>query len=137
MIALIISFASGAIFAVGLSISQMINPYRVKGFLDIFGNWDYSLAFVMAGAVLFNLFAFKFIKSKKPLCSEAHFWPEKKDVDKRLIVGAVLFGVGWGLIGICPGPAIVNLVTLKKEAFIFVLSMIAGMYLFKLSEKKV
>ncbi|ATH06813.1 YeeE/YedE family protein [Halobacteriovorax marinus] len=135
MKSIIVSFASGIIFAVGLSVSGMTNPDKVKGFLDIFGNWDISLAFVMIGAIGFNFFSFKKITKKKPLFSDSHFLPTKSDIDKRLILGASIFGIGWGLLGICPGPAIVNLVTLNTNAVLFVASMTIGMFIFKLIEK--
>ena len=126
----IISLISGVIFAVGLVISGMIDPNRVLGFLDIFGEWDYSLAFVMGGAVIINLVLFPFILSKKPTCDDRHYMPERTDLDKRLIIGSALFGIGWGLVGICPGPGIVNLVTLDPKALIFIISMIVGMFVF-------
>lgn len=128
----ILSMISGIIFAIGLVISGMINPDKVIGFLDIFGQWDYSLAFVMGGAVIFNLVTFKFLKKKeRPFFNENFDWPTKKDIDSNLIVGAALFGIGWGLIGICPGPAIVNLISLDERVFAFVISMILGMIGFK------
>lgn len=127
MTALIISFISGIFFSLGLSISGMINPHVVKGFLNLFGQWNYSLIFVMGGAVTFNFISFKVISNKKPLCANEHFWPTNKDVDSKLIVGSALFGIGWGLVGICPGPAIVNLIKLDAKIIVFVISMIAGM----------
>lgn len=136
MKALIISFISGIIFAIGLSVSGMVNPEKVKGFLDIFGNWDISLAFVMIGAIGLNFFSFKVITKRKPVCSDSHQLPTNNTVDKRLITGAALFGAGWGLLGICPGPGIVNLVTLNSNAFLFVISMSVGMGIFKVLEQK-
>ncbi len=135
MIGHMISLGAGVIFAIGLSLSGMINPDKVIGFLDIFGNWDYALVFVMAGAVIFNFFSFRFLRSRKPICSHSHFWPTKMEVDKNLFIGSALFGIGWGLAGICPGPAIVNLVTLEPKAFVFVLSLVMGMFLFKVTQK--
>jgi uncharacterized membrane protein YedE/YeeE len=135
MKSLLTSFVSGIIFAVGLSISGMTDPMKVKGFLDIFGDWDVALAFVMIGAIGFNFFAFKVIKKGKPLFSASHSLPSRKDIDSKLILGSALFGVGWGLVGICPGPAIVNLATLEANAIVFVVSMSAGMLIFKLLEK--
>lgn len=139
MKASLISLVSGIIFAAGLSLSGMVNPEKVRGFLDIFslhGGWDFSLVFVMGGAVMFNFFAFKFLQKRKPMCSNEHFLPTKKDLDSRLIVGATLFGIGWGLVGICPGPALVNLVTFKSEILVFVVSMLAGMFIFNQIEKR-
>ena len=135
MKAQLISFFSGIVFAIGLSISGMINPNKVKNFLNILGNWDYSLALVMVGAVGFNYFTFKYFKNKKPLCAPSHFLPNNNEIDKNLIIGSALFGTGWGLVGICPGPAIVNLVTLDHSLIIFVISMISGMVAFSFYEK--
>jgi uncharacterized protein len=127
----LISLVSGIIFAIGLSISGMVNPNKVKGFLDIFGNWDYSLAFVMGGAVLFNLASFKYLLTKKPYIAEKHEIPKSNLIDKKLLIGASLFGIGWGLVGICPGPAISNLVTLNLKSILFVFSMLIGMLIYK------
>ena len=132
----IVSFLAGIIFSIGLTISGMVNPFKVKGFLDIFGNWDYSLAFVMGGAVIFNLVAFNIVLNKKPLFSESYFLPKKFKADRNLILGAILFGAGWGLVGVCPGPALVNAVTLNGDVFIFIISMVLGMIFFKGIEKK-
>ncbi len=129
---IIVGLVSGVIFSFGLVYSGMTNPAKVIGFLDIFGAWDPSLAFVMGGAVCFNLISFHFIfKRKDPVLEESFDLPAKKDVDKKLLIGATVFGVGWGLIGICPGPSIVNLVTLHLNSFLFVGSMIVGMLVFK------
>jgi uncharacterized membrane protein YedE/YeeE len=114
----------------------MINPHKVKGFLNLFGEWDIALAFVMGGAVIFNLISYKFILNKKPFLEVKHFISEKVHIDKRLLIGSAMFGVGWGLIGICPGPGLVNLVTLKTPILIFIASMIAGMLMFKFTHKK-
>lgn len=132
----LVSLISGIIFAIGLAISGMVNPEKVKGFLNIFGNWDYSLALVMAGAVGFNLFTFRILVKRKPLWSTQHFLPEKADLDWSLIIGSALFGIGWGLAGICPGPGLVNLTTLSVNATTFVIAMLAGMYIYKLVERK-
>jgi len=127
-----IGLVSGIIFSFGLVFSGMTNPEKVIGFLDIFGKWDPSLAFVMGGAVIFNLISFHFIlRRKAPLLEQNFDLPLKVEIDKKLIIGASIFGVGWGLIGICPGPSIVNLVTLNINSFLFVGSMIIGMTLFK------
>ena len=127
----IIGLISGVIFAMGLGVSGMINPQKVLGFLDIFGHWDYSLAFVMLGAVGFNFVSFKVLQKQKPFCAPQHFLPTKTEIDIKLIVGSALFGIGWGLMGICPGPAIVNLVTLHPTILTFVASLILGMLLYK------
>lgn len=127
----IVSLISGIIFSIGLVVSGMINPAKVKGFLDIFGSWDYALVFVMGGAVVFNVLAYFFIFKGKPFLESQFFLPTKKDFDKNLIIGSSLFGIGWGLTGICPGPGIVNLITLNSDIFIFIISMVVGMLLFK------
>ncbi len=134
----LISFIAGIIFAVGLSISGMVNPMKVQGFLDLLGlhgKWDISLMFVMGGAVGINFFTFKFLTKRKPFCSPEHFLPEKKEIDRNLLIGSAMFGVGWGIMGICPGPALVNLVTGHSNAILFVVSMLVGMVIFKFTEK--
>lgn len=127
----LIGLLSGIVFGVGLVISGMTNPIKVVGFLDIFGEWDYSLAFVMGGAVVINLILFTLILKRKPLLEEDHSLPSIFKVDKKLISGSALFGIGWGLVGICPGPGIVNLVTLNINSIVFIISMITGMIIFK------
>lgn len=131
----LIAFIGGVIFSVGLVVSGMTNPQKVIGFLDLFGDWDASLAFVMGGAVVVNLILFKLIMNKKPLFADKHSIPSNKIIDKRLILGSMMFGIGWGLVGICPGPGIVNLVTFDTSAIMFVLSMIIGMFIFKVTVK--
>lgn len=126
-----ISLLSGLIFSIGLVISGMINPSKVKGFLDIFGKWDYALIFVMGGAVLFNILAYLIIFKGKPFFTDRFYLPSKSAIDKNLVIGTSLFGIGWGLSGICPGPALVNIVTLNTNIFVFIFSMIIGMLIFK------
>lgn len=134
---LFVSFISGAIFSVGLVISGMINPNKVIGFLNIFEQWDYSLALVMGGAVAFNLIAFKLIKRiQTPLLGEKFHWPTKNDIDRKLIFGAGLFGIGWGIIGICPGPGVVNLLLFDHKVIAFILSMLFAMASYKFIAKK-
>lgn len=125
------SFLAGIIFAIGLVVSGMTNPQKVIGFLDIFGSWDYSLAFVMGGAVGVNLISFSFLKKKSPVFSPKFYLPSKKDIDGKLIGGAILFGAGWGIAGICPGPGIVNLAMTNMTSVIFIGSMILGMVIYK------
>lgn len=131
-----ISFFCGIIFSLGLVISGMTNPDKVIGFLDIFGAWDPSLAFVMGGAVLVNLVSFKLILKRKPYFADKHLIPSNSTIDKKLIVGSVFFGIGWGLIGICPGPAIANLITFDVNLLVFLVSLIVGMLAFRLFETK-
>lgn len=104
---IIASLGCGLLFGVGLTVSQMINPAKVMAFLNLFGDWDPSLAFVMGGALLATTLGYRIVLGRKAPVLASHFQiPTRKDVDVRLIGGAVLFGVGWGLTGLCPGPAI-------------------------------
>ncbi|MCU4674579.1 YeeE/YedE family protein [Catenovulum sp. 2E275] len=127
---IIIAFSSGLIFGLGLIVSQMANPEKVIHFLDISGNWDPSLAFVMAGALcVFIPVWFLYIKKlNKPLLGETFSLPSNTLVDKNLILGAIFFGIGWGLAGICPGPALVNLTGDTAKILVFILAMIVGMF---------
>jgi uncharacterized membrane protein YedE/YeeE len=132
----LMSLITGIVFGIGLVISGMTNPAKVIGFLDITGNWDYSLALVMGGAVVFNFFAFKLIKKRRAsILGDAYECPTNRKIDKKLIIGSALFGIGWGLIGICPGPGIVNLVNLDPSILLFVISMLIGMGIYKQFEK--
>jgi uncharacterized membrane protein YedE/YeeE len=116
----LISFISGVIFSIGLIISGLIDPQKIVGFLDFFGDWDYDLALVMASAVLFNFLTFKFIlKLKKPILTNYFFLPTKETIDFPLILGSILFGIGWGMIGLSPGPAIVNLIHGNTKIIMF------------------
>jgi len=111
-------------------------PQKVLAFLDITGIWDPSLMFVMGGAIAVNVIFLKFIlKRKTPYFAKNFSIPTKKSLDRNLIVGSLLFGIGWGMAGICPGPAIANVPTLSFEVFFFVGSMLLGMLLFHLVEK--
>ena len=128
----IISLVSGIIFGVGLVFSEMINPEKVLGFLDLFGNWDPSLAFVMIGALIISSPLFHIIKNKeKPLFAEKFNYSNNKEVNNRLIVGSALFGAGWGLGGLCPGPAISSIALININSFTFVFAMFFGFYLVK------
>ena len=115
----ILYFISGSIFGIGLIISGMSNPQKVLSFLDIFGNWDPSLMFVMVGAISITAIYFIVIKNKTT----------KLSIDKKLIVGSLIFGIGWGLVGICPGPAIVVLGSASIKGVIFVIALLIGMFL--------
>lgn len=124
---IIASFAAGAIFGLGLVISGMANPAKVLGFLDLAGNWDPTLAFVMGGAILVAFPAFQLAKRReKPLLAEKWSLPDRGDIDPRLLAGAALFGIGWGIAGFCPGPALAAIGIVPVEALIFVAAMIAG-----------
>lgn len=119
---------SGALFGVGLVISGMVQPSKVIGFLDVSGAWDPSLALVMGGAMLVHSVAYALIKRRgKPLFAEKLALPTRRDLDPKLIGGAALFGVGWGLGGLCPGPGLVAGATIATDALVFVGMMLAGM----------
>ena len=129
MISKIISFISGIIFGVGLSVSNMINPEKVLGFLDLFGQWDPSLIFVMMGAIIVSAPVFFLFRNKnKPLFADNFAIPTLKSVDKNLIIGSATFGIGWGMVGFCPGPAISSLALLQPLSILFVIAMILGFY---------
>jgi len=124
------SFFAGVIFAVGLGISGMTDPAKVVGFLDVTGRWDPTLLFVMAGAVGLHFLTFRLIRKREsPLFTKEWHIPERKDISLRLVIGSLMFGIGWGLAGYCPGPAIVSLATLDLRPVAFVLAMLAGMWL--------
>jgi len=128
------SFACGLIFGTGLLISGMTDPDKVLGFLDIFGAWDATLAFVMAGAVAVSAAGFALARRRgAPLLAPRFLWPTRRDIDASLVAGAVLFGVGWGLVGICPGPALVNLAGLSLPVVLFVGAMVIGMIGYEVS----
>ena len=126
----LVSLFCGIIFGIGLVISQMINPAKVLGFLNLFGEWDPSLAFVMIGALIVSSPLFHLFKNKeKPIFSTSFSISENKEIDKRLIIGSILFGAGWGLIGLCPGPAISSIALLNTSSVTFVFSMFIGFYI--------
>ena len=132
----IIALLVGIIFGVGLIIAQMTNPSKIIGFLTFGQNWDSSLLFVMASAVFFSFFAFNFIKqNNKTLLNLDFEIPKRTDINLSLIAGAAIFGTGWGMVGLCPAPAIVSLVFGNSQTLLFVISMLVGMYLFKLTKK--
>lgn len=126
----------GLVFGIGLILGDMTNPAKVIGFLDLFGNWDPSLAFVMGGAISVGLVAFR-VAGGRPtsLLGEPMRLPTRNDIDKRLITGSLVFGAGWGLAGFCPGPALVALGTGSLKAAIFAGSMLVGMAVFEIIER--
>lgn len=129
----LISFLSGLIFGIGLLLSGMVNPAKVIGFLDITGTWDPSLAFVMIGAILISVMAFFAARRmRKAVCTDIMDIPTNRRIDKKLILGSILFGAGWGLAGFCPGPAIVGVGALQLKAVIFTLAMLVGFAISKL-----
>lgn len=119
---------SGALFGAGLAVGGMTDPARVRAFLDLFGAWDPTLAFVMGGAVIVMAIAWRFqVRMARPLFGESFALPNRNDLDGRLITGSILFGVGWGLAGLCPGPAVASIATSPLDALTFVAAMLAGM----------
>ncbi len=128
----IISLISGLLFGFGLALSGMVSPSKVVGFLDLTGNWDPSLAFVMGGGVLVTVISFRYIlKQPSPFFGKEFKLPTKTDLDKYLISGAVLFGLGWGLGGLCPGPALSSLAYGNPKIFAFVGAMVGGILIAK------
>jgi uncharacterized membrane protein YedE/YeeE len=137
MPAILASFVCGLIFGAGLLISGMNLPEKVLGFLDVFGNWDATLAFVMAGAVAVASIGFALARRRTaPLFAAKFSWPERRDIDAPLVAGAILFGIGWGLVGICPGPALVNLAGFSWPIVVFVAAMVLGMLGYELWQRQ-
>jgi uncharacterized membrane protein YedE/YeeE len=131
------AFLVGLLFALGLGISGMTQVEKVIGFLDVFGSWEPTLMFVMMGAIAVHLVAYRFIiKSPHPLFDTKWHLPERKDFTAPLVIGSALFGIGWGLGGFCPGPALVSLASIHSRPLIFVISMIVGMLLFRMIGKR-
>lgn len=126
----LMALVSGLVFGLGLILSGMTNPAKVKGFLDLFGPWDPSLALVMAGAIVVGMVAFAVARRRTRAWSgDAMEIPTSTRIDARLIAGGVLFGIGWGIAGFCPGPALVALGSGLGAAWIFVIAMLVGMVL--------
>lgn len=131
------SLLTGLVFGLGLIVSGMANPAKVLGFLDLAGRWDPSLAFVMAGAIAVGLIAFAVARRRTASYLGVDMQlPQARHIDRRLVGGSVLFGIGWGIAGFCPGPGIVALGMGETKALIFVLAMLAGMGLFELFERR-
>ena len=125
------AFAAGLLFGVGLILGGMTDPGKVIGFLDIAGHWDPSLAFVMGGAVLVGIFAFALARRRaSALLGGAMQLPQRRDIDARLALGSAVFGIGWGLAGFCPGPALVSFASGEGKAAIFVAAMLGGMIIY-------
>jgi uncharacterized protein len=124
------AFVVGIIFAIGLAVSEMINPARVIGFLDVAGRWDPTLLLVMTGALAVTVPLFPVIlRRSKPLLATQYGLPTQTRIDKRLIFGAAVFGIGWGLAGFCPGPALAALASGSSSVILFVLAMVVGQWL--------
>jgi len=132
----IAAFASGLVFGLGLILSGMTDPGKVIGFLDLGGNWDPSLAFVMGGAIAVGLVAFAFAKRRTVnLLGGAMHLPRASHIDRRLVLGSLAFGVGWGLAGFCPGPALVSLGAGQEQAGVFTVAMLAGILIYTVAER--
>jgi uncharacterized membrane protein YedE/YeeE len=132
----IAAFASGLVFGLGLILSGMTDPGKVIGFLDLGGNWDPSLAFVMGGAIAVGLVAFAFAKRRTVnLLGGAMHLPRASHIDRRLVLGSLAFGVGWGLAGFCPGPALVSLGAGQEQAGVFTVAMLAGILVYTVAER--
>jgi uncharacterized membrane protein YedE/YeeE len=127
----LVSLIAGILFGAGLVVGGMTDPGKVIGFLDLAGQWDPSLAFVMGAALCVTLPVFQFVVARRssPVLGSRFFLPTKTDLDPQLLGGAALFGIGWGIAGLCPGPAIANLVSGAPEVLAFVVAMVAGMWL--------
>lgn len=135
---IVIAFVVGLLFALGLGIGGMTDTTIVRGFLDMFGQWNLNLIGVMAGAILIHTIVYHLIRHKpSPLLDTKFYLPTKTAIDKRLLAGAAIFGLGWGWAGICPGPGIVSLASGQVGVIIYVVSMLVGMTIFKLVEKKI
>ena len=123
----IVNLIAGLVFGVGLAVSGMADPAKVQNFLDVFGSWDPSLAFVMAGAVLTTFVGYRWaLRWPAPLLEGSFALPKSSGVDKALLLGAAVFGIGWGLAGFCPGPAVVSIPLLAPGTLVFVVAMLAG-----------
>jgi len=131
------SLISGLVFGLGLIVSGMANPAKVLGFLDLAGPWDPSLALVMAGAVAVGVVGFAVARHRTTsFLGAAMKLPTARNVDRRLVLGSVMFGIGWGIAGFCPGPGLVALGMGERKAAVFVAAMLAGMVLFALFERR-
>ena len=133
MVRILIALLAGTLFGVGLAFSGMADPMRVQGFLDLFGAWDPTLGFVMGGAVISMAVAWVIQRTMtKPLADTEFHLPGTRGIDGRLATGAVLFGMGWGIGGLCPGPGIASLALVPMKVLPFVLAMLAGMVIHRL-----
>lgn len=134
----IIEFLVGLLFGIGLLVSGMTDPAKVQGFLDLAGAWDPSLAFVMGGAILVGIGAFAVAKRRtSTFLGGAMHLPTSRDIDRRLVVGSLTFGAGWGLAGFCPGPGLVAMGAGEPKAALFVAAMVGGMLVFEVLDRRV
>ncbi|MFB2973854.1 DUF6691 family protein [Aerosakkonema sp. BLCC-F183] len=128
----LIALLSGVLFGLGLGLSQMIDRDRVLGFLDVAGNWDATLLFVLGGAVTVTVIAFRFVlRLTHPILADKFYLPTNKNIDKPLVIGAAIFGIGWGIAGYCPGPGIVALVLRNGNPILFMVAFLAGSIAYK------
>lgn len=126
----VVALIAGLLFGAGLALGGMTNPAKVAAFLDVAGTWDPSLAFVMGSALLITFPVFWWVRrSQRPLFAASFQLPTRRDIDRPLLLGAVLFGIGWGIAGLCPGPAVANLASGSPQVLLFVAMMLAGMWL--------
>lgn len=133
----LVALLAGLVFGLGLVISQMVNPAKVIAFLDLFGNWDPSLAFVMGAALIVTAIGYRLVwRRPRPVLAERFQVPGNRKLDARLAIGALLFGLGWGLVGLCPGPAIAAITIGGVEALGFLAAMAAGMLAFELFDRR-
>ena len=127
----LVYFFSGVLFAIGLGLSGMTNPSKVRAFLDIFGEWNPALLFVMMGAIAFHSVAYIWIsKMNAPILATVFSVPQNKKIDHKILSGSAIFGAGWGIGGYCPGPAVASLGILSKPVFVFFFSMLTGLFFF-------
>ncbi|MBC7416394.1 MAG: YeeE/YedE family protein [Herminiimonas sp.] len=132
-----VALVAGLLFGIGLILSGMANPAKVIGFLDLAGRWDPSLAFVMGGAILVGAAGFWFTRTRaRALLGEPMRLPTDRTVDRRLVIGSLTFGIGWGLAGFCPGPALTSLLSGSIKPTLFVVAMVAGMAIFELLQMR-
>ncbi|MCS4505708.1 hypothetical protein KBTX_02154 [wastewater metagenome] len=132
----LVSIVAGLLFGAGLALAQMTDPARVLGFLDLTGRWDPTLVFVLAGAVATTLISFRFVlRRPRPVFAPAFQLPTRRDIDARLIGGAVVFGVGWGVAGFCPGPGIAALALGSVVPLTFVVGLAGGMILYRFTAR--
>jgi len=130
------AFIVGLLFGLGLILSGMTDPGKVQGFLDLFGNWDPSLALVMGGAIAVGFFAYALAKQRtRSFLGGAMHLPKATSIDKRLVIGSLTFGAGWGLAGFCPGPGLVSMASGEVKGLVFVAAMVAGMAVFEWLER--
>ena len=133
---IVIALATGLLFGLGLILSGMTDPSKVIGFLDLTGRWDPSLAFVMGGAILVGVVAFRFARGReKSLLGDSMRLPTARQVDRRLVLGSLAFGAGWGLAGYCPGPALVAVAQGGTQPLIFVVAMLGGMAFYEIQDR--